>query len=116
MTLGLALALVALVVALLVATFYQQYMFDGPYTREYEGKILDKSQTITESRTGSGVRRRLLIEGRGGEKFEVAIGVETYERAQTGMWIKKTEAGVELTWPSNLTATPAATPPAESQR
>jgi hypothetical protein len=89
---------------------YQQYTLTGAYAREYEGKILDKSQTITESIEGSGVRRRLLIEGRGGEKFEVAIGAETYERAQKGMWIKKTEAGVELTWPMTQAESPTPEP------
>lgn len=107
-TFGLVLMLALVIFALLTATCYNQYTLTGPYAREYEGKILDKSQTITESQTGSGVRRRLLLEGRGGERFEVAIGEETYERAQKGMWIKKTEAGVELTWPMS----PAAESPA----
>lgn len=98
-TFGLVLVLALVTFTLLTVTCYQQYTLTGPYAREYEGKILDKSQTITESVTGSGVRRRLLIEGRGGEKFQVAISEETYEQAQKGMWIKKTEAGVELTWP-----------------
>jgi hypothetical protein len=103
--LGLALALAVVIAALLTATCYQQYTLTGSYRREYEGKILNKSQTITESKTGSGVRRRLLVEGRGGERFEVAVGAEAYERAREGMWIKKTNAGVELTWPTTTTAT-----------
>jgi hypothetical protein len=41
-----------------------------------------------------------LLEGRDGARFEVAIGKETYERAQKGMWIRKTDAGVELSWPT----------------
>jgi len=111
-TLGLVLLLALIIFTLLTATCYHQYTLTGPYAREYEGKILDKSQTITESQTGSGVRRRLLLEGRGGEKFEVAIGAETYERAREGMWIKKTDAGVELTWPMSPAAeSPAAETP-----
>ncbi|HEX8421800.1 MAG TPA: hypothetical protein VF634_00215 [Pyrinomonadaceae bacterium] len=106
------LALAVAIFTLLTATCYRQYTLTGPYVREYEGKILDKSQTITESQRGSGVRRRLLIEGRGGERFEVAIGEESYERAQKGMWIKKTDAGVELTWPM----TPAESPAPETKR
>ncbi len=97
---GVTLSIIAIVgVALIFTHCRQQYNLTGPYARDYEGKILDKSQTITESQTGSGVRRRLLIEGTGGERFQVAIGENTYERVQKGMWIKKTEAGVELTWP-----------------
>ena len=107
MTFGLVLALAVVTFTLLTSTCYQQYTLTGPYAREYEGKILDKSQTITESHRGSGVRRRLLIEGRDGEKFEVAIGEENYERARKGMWIKKTEAGVELTWPMTQAESPA---------
>jgi len=105
-TFGLWLILAVVTFTLLASTCYHQYTLTGPYAREYEGKILDKSQTISESHTGSGVRRRLLIEGRGGERFEVAIGAETYERAQKGMWIRKTEAGVELTWPAIMLESP----------
>lgn len=104
---SLVLVLAIVTFTLLTSTCYRQYTLTGTYAREYEGKILDKSQTITESYRGSGVRRRLLIEGRGGEKFEVAIGGETYERARKGMWIKKTEAGVELTWPMTTAESPA---------
>lgn len=106
-TFGLLLVLALAIFTLLAGTCYRQYTLTGPYVREYEGKILDKSQTITESQTGSGVRRRLLLEGRDGRKFEVAIGAETYERAQKGMWIKKSEAaGIALTWPVEATTTP----------
>lgn len=107
LTISFVLVLAVVTFTLLTSHCYQQYTLTGPYAREYEGKILDKSQTITESYWGSGARRRLLLEGRGGEKFEVAIGEETYERAQKGMWIKKTEAGVELTWPMTQAESPA---------
>ncbi len=107
------LSIIAIVViAVAFNSCHQQYTLTGPYVAEYEGKVLDKWQTITESQTGSRVRRRLLIEGRNGERFEVAIGAETYEQARKGMWIKKTEAGVELSWPME----PAGSPAAETQR
>ena len=107
LTISFVLVIAVVTFTLLTSHCYQQYTLTGAYAREYEGKILDKSQTITESKRGSGVRRRLLLEGRGGEKFEVTIGAETYERAQAGMWIKKTEAGVELTWPMTQAESPA---------
>ncbi|HZH32773.1 MAG TPA: hypothetical protein VEY11_18545 [Pyrinomonadaceae bacterium] len=110
-TLAFTLVLVLIPFALLSRTCYQQYTLTGDYAREYEGKILDKSQTITESHTGSGVRRRLLLEGRDGARFEVAIGAETYERARKGMWIRKTSAGVELSWPTPATAESSAPEP-----
>ena len=107
-TFGTVLVFAVVFFALLAGRCYQQYTLSGAYRRAYEGRIVDKSQTITESQTGSGVRRRLLIEGRGGERFEVAIGEESYERAQKGMWIRKTEAGgVELSWPMTPAAVPA---------
>jgi hypothetical protein len=109
-TLGLALLLALIIFALLTPTCYHRYTLTGPYAREYEGKILDKSQTITESQTGSGVRRRLLIEGRDGARFEVAIGAHDYERAHEGMWIRKTGAGVELSWPTPTAQSPAPEP------
>ena len=113
LTISVVLVLTVVTFTVLTGTCYQKYTLTGAYAREYEGKILDKSQTITESWRGSGVRRRLLLEGRGGEKFEVAIGEETYERARKGMWIKKTEAGVELTWPMTQAAE---SPTPETQR
>ena len=66
---------------------------------EYAGKIVDKSLTIRETQLGSKMVRRLLIEGEGGERFEVAPELDVYERAQIGMRIRSDRSGVELSWP-----------------
>lgn len=87
----------------IVTTFaiivYQQINSTGLYRTEYEGKIVDKSLTIRESMYGSRVARRLLIESKSGERFEVAPSETVYERAQKGMWIRSSrKSGVELSW------------------
>jgi hypothetical protein len=89
-------ALLVTLITLSANTCYQRYALTGPYRPEYEGKILDKSMTITDSHTGSGVSRRLLLEGRSGERFQIAVSEKTYEQAQPGMWIRRSEAGIEL--------------------
>ena len=82
--------------ALLIVVYRQGLRADGVLRREYEGKIIDKSITVQETRTGSRMRARLLIEGKRGERFEVAPNLDVYERARIGMWIKSGDAGVEL--------------------
>ncbi|MGI9106570.1 MAG: hypothetical protein ACR2G4_10010 [Pyrinomonadaceae bacterium] len=84
---------------LLVLILYPQYTLTGPYRRDYEGKILDKSITLKESQYRAGARRRLHLEGRGGERFQVAVNEDIYERAQVGMWIRRSQSGVELRLP-----------------
>ena len=93
----------AMLVALLL---YPQYTLTGPYRREYEGKVLNKSITLIDSRTRTGARRRLHLEGRGGEQFQVAVDDDIYERAQAGMWIRRDSSGVELRWPETTPSLP----------
>jgi hypothetical protein len=92
---------VAVIVALLVVGYiaiHERFTSTGPYRIEYEGRIVDKSITITESQIGSGTARRLLIRAKNGEEFQVAINEVLYGRAQIGMWIKSSSKGAELTW------------------
>lgn len=89
-------AVVILLVATLVVTLHQQFASTGPYRMEYEGRVIDKSVTITESQTGSYPVRRLLIKSKSGEEFQVIVNQSLYERAQVGMWIKSSKAGAEL--------------------
>jgi hypothetical protein len=94
---GLRIAVVAAVVAGLMA-LYRQSLHESARLNpaEYEGRIVDKSLTIRETMLGSKFSRRLVIEGKGGGRFEVAAGADVYERAQVGMWVKGGSAGVEL--------------------
>lgn len=90
----------ALALAFTVIVYRQCNSPAGPHRKEYEGRVIDKSETFVETREGSFVRRRLLIEGRDGVRFEVAVGEEDYRRIQKGMWIKKSSVGAaELSWP-----------------
>lgn len=84
--------------AFMVVMFYQRSSSTGLYRSEYEGRILDKWVNIGETQTGSVPQRRLLIKGRDGQTFAVAVNQPLYERAQVGMWIKSSKANAELTW------------------
>lgn len=64
----------------------------------YEGVVIDKSVTIRESEQGSFPQRRLHVRVEGGRVLRVPAGQELYESARVGMRIRKTAAGVELTW------------------
>lgn len=91
--------LIAFVTVGVVIAVYQRTASTGIYRAEYEGRVIEKSETFTESNTGSLVRRRLLVEDRNGVRFEVAVSKELYDRVRKGMWIKKSRQGVELSWP-----------------
>ena len=93
---------IMIVIAMLAALLlYPQYTLSGPYRREYEGKVLDKSITLNDSRTRTGARRRLHLEGRDGERFQVAVNEDIYERAQVGMRIRRSPSGIELEFPES---------------
>lgn len=99
-----------LVIVLVIATavalaagltiFYRQdFTPAGVYRPEDEGRIADKHLTGRETREGSRVARRLLVEGKDGVRFEVGVGPEVNERAEVGMWIKVSNAQAGLTRP-----------------
>jgi hypothetical protein len=79
----------------------------GPFLRTYEGRIEDKSATIGETQLGSTVRFRLLVRTKSGQRLEVAIDRDNYERAQVGMWIKSSETGIRLSWAEGEQSPPA---------
>jgi hypothetical protein len=87
------------VVAAIVLLYRQQTSSTGLQRMEYEGRVIDKSETFVETDLGSRVQRRLLIEGKDGRRFEVAVNEELYARVRKGMWIKRTSRGAELSWP-----------------
>jgi hypothetical protein len=75
------------------------YVASSPRPSTYEGRIVDKSITLSESYQGSGKTLRLHIRGRGGEVSAVKVTYETYERARVGMWVRNDGSGaVELSW------------------
>lgn len=81
----------------LFAQCYQQFSSIGVYRKEYEGRIVDKAQTIRESDIAPFVTRRFVIESKNGARFVVGVDSEIYNRAEIGMWIKKDSNGVIIT-------------------
>ena len=98
--------LLALSVVPVFLLLYRQQLYSGLNRTEYEGKVIDKSLTLRETKMGSKASPRLLIEGAGGERFEVRPDEDVYERVQVGMWIKSSRGAVELSW-SRPETTPA---------
>ncbi len=90
-----AFAIVA-VIALLYQTRFPPGRLDP---REYEGRVVDKSATYRETDRGSKVKRRILVEGKDGRRFEILPVPEVYERAEIGMMIKSGEGGTKFYWP-----------------
>ncbi len=91
---------IVLTVAVAAAVFVslrQRFTSTGLYRMDYEGRIVDKSATVTESQTGSGVKHLLRVRAKDGEEFSVTVNASLYERAQIGMWIKSSSRGAELT-------------------
>ena len=94
-------ALVVVVVIVVAAAAFisirQRYTSTGLYRIDYEGRIVDKSVTVTESETGSGVKRLLRIRANNGEEFQVYVNRNLYEQAKVGMWVKSKAGSAELT-------------------
>lgn len=88
--------MIVLIVGLFTLALHQPYTSSGSYRKEYKGRIVDRRITFRESQLGSRRTRRLFIQGRNGELFNVVASEDVYERAQVGMWIKSSKAGVEL--------------------
>jgi hypothetical protein len=93
----LGIAVILGLVAVMFIYCRQQLTSTGLYRMEYEGKIVDKSVTIGESQTGSYPVRKLHIRGKNGQEFQVIVNENLYGRAQSGMWIKSSKTGAELT-------------------
>ena len=82
--------------ALLVGMYRVRSSQNGPFRDAYEGRIVDKWATFSESETGSRPYYRFLVEADDGSRFPVSISSEIYDRARVGMRIRKSNAGVEL--------------------
>ncbi len=114
----LLIGLVVLMLAAGVIILRQRFTASGPYRVDYEGRIVDKSVTLSETQIGSGSVKRLHIRGKNGARFDVIVNDSLYDRAQVGMWIRSDRRGAELSWtepPSNAGAeTEGAEPPSVS--
>jgi len=68
----------------------------GPFRNEYQGQIIDKWADHTYTEQGSQPYFRLVIKGNDNQQFSVSVSSEIYERARVGMFVRKTDAGIEL--------------------
>lgn len=94
----LAVAVMASLVLLLFLAYALPMGTLGGRPDTYEGVVVDKSLTLRESEQGSWPLRRLHVRVGDGRVFLFPAGPELYDSAQVGMRIRKTAAGVELTW------------------
>jgi hypothetical protein len=82
------------------AAFWGVYKYrsapKGPFRNEYQGRVVDKWASYTQSEQGSRPYFRLVVEGEDKVRFQVSVSADIYERAKVGMRVKKTEKGVEL--------------------
>ncbi len=94
----LIIALVIVITAAVTIT-YQRFTLTGTYRNEFSGRIIDKVTRYHESDEGSSRERHLIIEDRGGKRSEVYVTEDIYGRANIGMWIEKSDKGVNLVPP-----------------
>jgi|GEM_PF-2851200 hypothetical protein len=91
--------LVAILICV-TAVLWSVYMFrstnPGPFRQEYEGQIVEKWADYSHSEQGSQPYFRLLVKGPDSQQFSVSVSSEIYDRARVGMFVRKTDAGVEL--------------------
>lgn len=88
---GLEIFAVVLIFLFILSTpvlIYQRYNSTGPYRKDYEGKVKDKYVIHRDSELGSGLERYLLIESEDGERFQIAVTRDDYEKAKIGLWVK----------------------------
>ena len=110
------------VVLIAGAVAFLTFMRLRPQPSSYEGRIVDKSITLSESQKGSGRVLRLHVRGRDGGNFAVKVDYDTYNRAQVGMWVRNDGGGPQLSWeeppPSGVSnkAEGAGPPPASAPR
>jgi hypothetical protein len=88
--------LTLLVLAGILVTCYQRIALKGRFRETYEGRVVEKYVNYHESQHGTFVTKYILLKPADGEQFSVAVSSEIFDRAQVGMWIRRTKAGVEL--------------------
>jgi len=86
-----------MVAALLISIFALAWQkFQRPAVVDYDGQIVGRWATFSESETGSRAYYKLLVQKKTGERITVVVESETYARAQVGMWIRSSSKGIEL--------------------
>jgi hypothetical protein len=99
------LAILVCITAVLWSVYFFRSTKTGPFRQEYEGQIVEKWADYSHSEQGSQPYFRLMVKGRDSQQFSVSVSSEIYDRAKVGMFVRKTDAGVELI--ANEPITPA---------
>ena len=90
------LAILVCITAVLWSVYFFRSTKTGPFRQEYEGQIVEKWADYSHSEQGSQPYFRLMVKGRDSRQFSVSVSSEIYDRAKVGMFVRKTDAGVEL--------------------
>ena len=64
--------------------------------KEFEGRIVEKHVDGSDTDQGSSRSYRVLVEIDGQPRLSVPVTRDTYEEAQVGMVLKRTEKGLEV--------------------
>jgi hypothetical protein len=80
--------------------FYQRYNQNIPRRTTYEGRVVDKWINVNETRQGSRLAGKVLVEAASGERFRLTVDPETYGRVEVGMCIKQEAGETQLWWPT----------------
>ncbi len=85
--------LAALLISILVLAWQK---FQRTAILDYDGRIVDRWATFSESDTGSRAYYKLLVEENSRRRITVVVDSEIYTRAQVGMRIRSSSNHIEL--------------------
>lgn len=68
----------------------------GTYKKGLSGKIVDKKTTFLESKQGSSVDRKLIIEEVSGKRTPVFVNERVFGQAEIGMRFERSQAGDQV--------------------
>lgn len=96
--LRLAFAIICLILILgIIAYFVNQInCANCVFQPKYEGRVIDKSLTFSESQLGSRIIRRLYIKSSNGGEFQVNASESLYNQVKIGDLIKSDEERTEI--------------------
>ena len=85
------------VLVILVGVFWLSYRISpGNHPAEYEGVVVDKWASYSETDDGSVPHFRLLVELTDGQKLTIRVGPDLYNEAKVGSRIRKSSKGIEV--------------------
>ena len=95
-TVAVLLTMVLCVSLLFLAVYKRSQSRTATLPKEFEGQIVDKWITFSDSESGSSRYYWLLVEVEEQRRFTVPVYRELYEHAQVGMRLKRSAKGLEV--------------------